>query len=390
MNKHMPITSPTASIEGRVLSKALKPITWIVGRSANYPILSTVRLTLNKDGLHVVGTDLDVEVSTALDVISGEGEFDICVAADVLASIARAAGPSVMTFRKCEKTARDGKGSESVLSVSVDAGAAEYEIDNIFASDAFPALPGERGVLLETFTNGMLANALRRCQRFISSEETRYYLNGVCWVQNDKGREFVATDGHRMVRYSYAANPGDGIQRIIPRKTVALLTRFFAGADVAVHAVGDIRPQIEISTNGYTIRSKLIDGEFPTYTRVIPKVDAESHCIVFSKAGLSHALRLASAIPGSSAQYGRAIHVHPREGLLCLKFNSADTGSAVAHTTFPWPEGVPDFGLNAQYLSDILATCEGEARFVFKDAGHPILILDGDETMTRVQMPMRV
>lgn len=391
MNKHMPI-APVASIEGRVLSKALKPIAWIVGRHSTYPILSMVRLSLNKAGLRIVGTDLGVEISSTLDVIHGDGEFDICVGADVLSSIAQAAGPSVMAFRLNDKISRDHKGREttvSVLSVSVDDGAAEYEIDGILSSEGFPALPGDRGVVLETFTNGMLPGALRRCEAFISKEETRYYLNGVCWVQNDKGREFVATDGHRMVRYRYTSEPGDSISRIIPHKTVALLTRFFGGANITVHAVGDGATKIDIVADGFSIRSKLIDGTFPDYTRVIPTVGPESHSIAFSKAGLSHALRLASAVPGRVG-YGRAVHVHQRDGLLCLQLNSTDTGSAVAHTVFPWPKGAPDFGLNAKYLSDNLATCEGDVRFVLKDAGGPVLILDSDETMTRIQMPMRV
>lgn len=394
MNQHVSsITTPFASIEGRVLAKAIKPVAWIVGRHPTYPILSTVRLTLSDAGLRITGTDLDIEIGVTLDVIDGAGKFDICVAADALASIARAAGPSVMTFRKGEKVinSRDKRPTAvPVLFVSVDNGAVEYEIENIMEPDAFPVLPGTRGTLLEQFSNGMLSDALRRCERYISTEETRYYLNGVYWVQNGKGREFVATDGHRMVRYRYAADPGDGVGRIIPRKTVSLLTRFFSGADIAVHAVDQGQSKIDLLAGGFSIRTKLIEGTYPDYNRVIPEREGAKHSLPFSKAGLSQALRLAAAMPGLRGHFGRAMHIHPRDGLLALKFNNADTGSAIARTVFAWPEGVPDFGLNAKYLSDSLATCDGDARFVFNDAGGPILILDGDESMTRVQMPMRV
>lgn len=394
MNQHSPIVAPSVSIEGRILSKALKPIAWVVQRRSSHPILATVRMTLSDGGLRIASTDLDIDIGVTLDVISGGGAFDVCVSCDVLVGIANAAGPSVMAFRKIEKASgRDDKGSETsqtVLAVSVEDGAVEYEIENVLGPDGFPSLPGERKAELERFTNGMLADALRRCEAFISKEETRYYLNGVYWANLAGGREFVATDGHRMARYRYSAEAGDGVGRIIPHKTVALLTRFFRGSDIIVYDVGNGATKIDFLADGFAIRSKLIEGTFPDYTRVIPTITPEHYSIAFSKAGLSYALQLASAMPSSQRIWGRAIHVHQLDGMLCLKLKSSDMGSAIARTNFPWPDGAPDFGLNAQYLRDNLASCDGDVRFVLKGAGDPVLILDADETMTRIQMPMRV
>lgn len=390
MNKIAAISEPFVAIEGRVLHHALKPLIYIVQRRSTYPVLQTVRLSLGRDGLRLTGTDLNVEISTLLDVNAAGGEFELCIDARTLSSISRAAGVADITMRKIEKVIghRQGKPeTETNFVIELDEGSVRYEIENTLNADSFPEFPGKRGALIENFTNGHLSDSLRRCERYISDEETRYYLNGVYWVRGEQGREFVATDGHRLVRYRYTTESGDGVGRIIPAKTVRLLSRFFAGRDATVYEVGENK--IEVVTDGYTIRSKLIEGTYPDYRRVIPK-DEGAREFRFTKAGLASMLSRLGGMPMRERRYGRALHFHAESGLVAVKHRNPDSGSALVRSVFEWPEGAPDFGLNARYLADNLATCDSDVRLLVKDGSSPILILDGDDSVTRVQMPMRV
>lgn len=394
MNKHVPVVAQFATVEGRALAAALKPLLFVVERRGSYPILSMVKLRLDGVRLQVTGTDLDIEIATELDVSDCSGEWDLCVDARVVAGIARVAGPMLVRLEKVEAIAGKSKDgtptSETQLHVTLDNGAAVYRLGNVLGADAFPTLPGERGELIERFGNGMLPEALGKVERVISKEETRYYLNGVNWMIGPNGRWFAATDGHRLLKLDYSSDSGSG-NRIIPRKTVELLTRFFVGADVSVFALlGD--GKIDIEAAGFRIRSKLIEGTFPDITRVIPKSDDVKCHLARPRAELEHALSRLMMLPHSRFGFaGRAVRFHPEAGSVAVSMkDQGDFGEATALVGGAWPEGMTEFGVNSRYLRDLLLTCSGEVTFGIKDAGAPILVSDGDPAMTRVIMPMRV
>ena len=212
------------TVEGSALAKAMSVMLSVVERRNTYPILGTVRLAIAGAELRVTGTDLDISVTATLDVIDAGGDWSLCVDARLLAGIARASG--VMTMRMSPQDDR--------LKVAVGDGDAAYEIDAMVA-DNYPTMAGETGDLIERFGNGQLAEILSKVAAFISTEETRYYLNGVAWQITGDSRRMAATDGHRLAicKYQSGVFVAPLQERIIPRKTVNVMRRHLAGADVA-------------------------------------------------------------------------------------------------------------------------------------------------------------
>lgn len=385
MNQHVQTAVHFATVEGRVLAAALKPICFVVERRNTYPILAMVKLALDGTTLTITGTDLDIEVSAALDVSDCGGEWETCVSASVLMDIARVAGPMMVRIEPRDRVdIRDGKTFVyPEVVITLDADEAVYTLLPLPA-DTFPTVPGARGDKVESFTNGQLPAAIARVASAISTEETRYYLNGVCW---SVGRWFAATDGHRLFKLNYSADGGT-VQHIIPRKTALLLARFFGGADISVFQVKE-HTWLDFVAGSVSIRSKIIEGTYPDIERVIPKPDAIKHTIELQPAAISAAIKRVTIM--RSKHGGRAVRFFNSGGHVAMEMKNANAGgvSAVLHDSV-WPEGLSDFGLNCQYLSDMVRTCEDVVRIGCTDAGSLILFGDTDDAMTRVQMPMRV
>lgn len=380
------------SIEGRVLSAALRLHCAIIEKRNSYPILANVRMVVDGASLTVTGTDLDIEATTTLDVINSAGAWQTTVPAHLLGDIARVAGSTEMRIEEMVE------GDTDLARLRIIVGDAEYQVATL-SPDSFPEMPGTRGGPIETFTNGRLAAMLDKVSWCISTEEIRYYLNGVCWQIGGLGRRMMATDGHRLAICRYDADAATTkTDRIIPRKTVALLRKFAAGADVTVHSVvkpneaGELvesQGQIEFAIGATTIRSKLIEGTFPDVDRVIPKPEAQQYKFGLNRDAMLGAIGQAMTI--ASKRGGKALAFREDDGVLTVRASNPDTGSA--KVTLPgsaWPDGAPEFGLNGRYFRETLQNCEGDVTLHQIDAGAPFTVTDEDGTMTRVIMPMRV
>lgn len=369
------------TIEGRTLKHAMRLITDTIERRNTIPILGYVRLSLDKDGLKITGTDLDIEATADIDVIDGAGEWQTCLDAGILAGIASVSGVSPVRIEP---------GKDAAI-VTIDGDAATYELQTLPASD-FPDLTGKRAKLLETFTNGMLASTLDKVRWCISTEETRYYLNGVAWQTTKNGRRFAATDGHRLAVCRYSPDGGEPSSHIIPRKTIGLIVKNFAGKDVAIFST-DKDHVIEIAAPGMTIKTKLIDGTFPDVDRVIPREDALKFDFVFKRDEIIPAIEKAAVI-GGRCDSGRAIRFFGENGRVAIERKNPDFGSAKVMTSAAWPDNgdlsAQSFGFNSRYAREIMGACQGEITLRMIDSGSPFTITDADETMTRVIMPMRV
>lgn len=368
------------TIEGRTLRQAMRLIMAVIERRNTIPILSHAKLTLGTDGLKITGTDLDIEATVAIDVIDGAGEWSACLSASILDGIASAAGVA---------TVRIEPNGDKAATLTVDDGIATYELQALPASD-FPDMSIKRGKLIETFTNGMLAETLDKVSWCISTEETRYYLNGVCWQSTSDGLRFVATDGYRLAICRYSTAEGEQFERIIPRKTVGLIAKHFAGKDVAIFAT-DKETVIEIAAPGMTLRTKLIDGTFPNVDRVLPRKDALKHAFIFRREEIITAVDKAQAIDRNGS--GRAVKFFNDNGRVAIERKSPDFGSAKVATSVAWPDGKSEkldaFGFNGRYIREIVNACQGDITLRMIDSGSPFAVTDADETMTRVIMPMR-
>lgn len=381
-------------VEAKALARAMKIANAVTKPRNTIPILSTVKLSYSSAGLTVEATDLDIAVKIAVDEVDGRGEFSTCINARYLAAIVAAAGVAPMRIEP--KTMKIPKGSGPADNgefyerdgAAIEHGYASYEIETLPASD-WPDLEGDRAGRIERFTNGMFTAMLRKVAFCVSTEETRYYLNGVAWQARQDGKRFVATDGHRLALCRYDEEGGDGITRIIPRKTVNFLISHLDRLDIDVHQIvkGNAPADhlIDFIAPGLEVRSKLIDGSYPDIDRVVPKDSA--HAFKLNRGEILDAIKQAQAV---SSERGRAVRFHELEGRLHVESKNPDFGSAKVKTSTAWPEGAPSFGMNGRYMRELIESCQGEVTLGMTDGGSPFLIKDDDKDMTRVCMPMRV
>lgn len=363
------------TVEGSTLARAMRAILATVKRYNTIPILECARLVLRDSTLTIDGTDLDIQITSTIDVIDANGEFTICLDAKTLSRLARAAGP--MPVRIEPDAARP------MARVVLGNDDASYELPTLPAGD-FPDIAGLLDQQLETFAEGQLSANLRKVRRSISTEETRYYLNGVYWHATSEGRFFVSTDGHRLSRCRYDAASGDIAGHIIPRKVVDILVNHLAGREVRIFGAKNVT-KLDFKSDGLAIRVKTIDGTFPEYRRIMPPAPKFSFSIGCTE--MVEAIRRATAV---SFERGRALKFFNHHGRVAVGCKNSDVGAATIHCSAEWPEFSDSFGLNAEYLRQMMEDCGGDLTFSIINSGSPISIADADPTMTRVIMPMRV
>ena len=222
----------------------------------------------------------------------------------------------------------------------------------------------------------------------ISTEETRYYLNGIYLHTVDGKLRAVATDGHRLARVDMPLPSGaDGMPGIIvPRKTVTELLKLLeAGEESVKIAVSDTK--IRFDLGNVTLTSKLIDGTFPDYGRVIPSENNKS-MEVDGKLFASAVDRVSTI----STDRSRAVKLDLDEGKVTLAVNNPDSGSAPEELGIDYKGDALEIGFNARYLLDITQQLDGPtAHFELSDSGSPTVVRDGDDPEALyVLMPMRV
>ena len=381
--------SKFVTVEGRTLYSAMKIITATVEKKCTIPILSNVRLKHDGLRLFVSGTDLDVVFETSIDTISGHEAFDITIRADTLAKISRAAGPAtvridVNEFEE-EYTRYDNRGREKEVktrtvtraTITVDGGAT-FNVETLPASD-FPEMTvGELDKEI-VFTNGRLGEIFGRVAPFISTEETRYYLNGIHLTN----RYAEATDGHRFGRVTYDKEAGKDVDVIIPNKVCRLLMAH-AGPDVRLH-LNKAGNRMQAATKCGWFTFKPIDGTFPDTDRIIPK--EPTHSLDIDVEAFSHALRLCMIV---STERGRACKIYEDEGRAMITMRNPDYGDATAAIGADWPKDFPAVGFNAAYLLGMMPKT-GRVKLRTSDDGGPALLdVEGQDDTIRVIMPMRV
>jgi DNA polymerase-3 subunit beta len=237
-----------------------------------------------------------------------------------------------------------------------------------------------------------LRNLIDRTRFAISTEETRYYLNGIYLhaAESDdvKVLRAVATDGHRLARFEMPLPDGaeslPGV--IVPRKAVNELRKLIDDADVACR-VELSETRIRFAFDSTVLTSKLIDGTFPDYQRVIPagndklmKVDCKSFAAAVDR------------VSTISTEKSRAVKLSMNNGALTLSATSPENGSATEEIEVDYDGEAIEIGFNSRYLLDIATQIEGEgAEFALSDAASPTIIRDiGDKSALYVLMPMRV
>lgn len=369
------------TLERANLLKSLNHVHRVVERRNTIPILSNVLLNAEGGSLEMKATDLDLEINEATPAMV-EQAGSTTVSAHLLYDIVRKLpdGSEVMLSMDPEGT-----------TMTVVAGRSNFKLQCLPQSD-FPQLSA--GTFSHTFRidSSVLKSLIDRTQFAISTEETRYYLNGIYMhtaeANGDLALRAVATDGHRLARCEVPAPNGSedmpGI--IVPRKTVGELQKLIDNPDVAV-TVELSDTKIRFTIGAVVLTSKLIDGTFPDYQRVIPT--GNDKAMEVDRQTFTSAVDRVSTV---SSERGRAVKLALSDGQLMLTVNNPDSGSATEELAVGYEADPLEIGFNARYLLDISSQLSGsDVKFMFSDAGSPTIIEDtADEGALYVLMPMRV
>ncbi|MGJ8543908.1 MAG: DNA polymerase III subunit beta [Sulfitobacter sp.] len=369
------------SIERAALLKAVAQAQSVVERRNTIPILANVLIEADGSDVSFRATDLDIEVVDKAPA-QVEREGATTVAATTLHEIVRKLPDGALITLTADSAA--GR-------LTVEAGRSNFSLATLPRED-FPVMASSEYASNFTAKAAVLRRLFDKSKFAISTEETRYYLNGVYMhvADGDGGQKLrcVATDGHRLARIDadlpMGAEEMPGV--IVPRKTVGELRKLLEDDDVQI-AVSVSETKVRFATPEITLTSKVIDGTFPDYTRVIPQGNTrkmEVDAADFAKA--------VDRVATVSSERSRAVKLQLDEDRLVLSVNAPDSGAAEEELAVAYADERLEIGFNAKYLLEIASQVDREnAVFLFNSSGDPTLMREGDDTSAvYVVMPMRV
>ncbi|MEM1049959.1 MAG: DNA polymerase III subunit beta [Pseudomonadota bacterium] len=370
-----------ATLERQTLLKSLSHVHRVVERRNTIPILSNVLIKAEGSQVDLKATDLDLEIVDSAEAMVERGGATT-VPAHLLYEIVRKLPDGTQVVLDAPA---DG------AQMSLSAGRASFALQMLPESD-FPDITA--GTFSHTFelSGANLKRLIDRTQFAISNEETRYYLNGIYFHTVEQGADMnlraVATDGHRLAQAEMKAPVGaesiPGV--IVPRKAVGEIQRLLEEPDQNVKVeLSDSK--VRLTVGPVILTSKLIDGTFPDYERVIPRGNDKE--LQVDRDVFKEAVDRVSTV---SSERGRAVKLTLSDGHMVLMVNNPDSGSATEELAVEYGAGDLDIGFNSRYLLDITNQLEADtATFLLADPGSPTLIRDpGDEHALYVLMPMRV
>ncbi|MEM8776684.1 MAG: DNA polymerase III subunit beta [Pseudomonadota bacterium] len=369
------------SIERGTLLKAVSKAQSVVERRNTIPILANVLIEAAESAVQFRATDLDIEV---LDKANAQVEK------------AGATTVSAVTLHEIVRKLPDGAlvtltddGMSGRL--TVEAGRSNFSLATLPKED-FPVMASSEYTCNFSAKAPELRRLFDKSKFAISTEETRYYLNGVYMHVSDVdgGRTLrcVATDGHRLARIDAELPEGaaDMPGVIVPRKTVGELRKLLEDDDTMI-AVSVSETKVRFATPEITLTSKVIDGTFPDYTRVIPQGNTRK--LEVDAAEFAQAVDRVATV---SSERSRAVKLALDEDRLVLSVNAPDSGAAEEELAVAYGDERLEIGFNAKYLLEIASQVDREnAVFMFNSSGDPTLMREGNDTSAvYVVMPMRV
>ncbi len=369
------MTAFKATVNRDAFLKCVGRVYRVIARRNTIPILDNVLIRPEAGRLMLRATDLDIQIVSSVEAKAEDGP-GITVPAHTLHDI----------VRKLPDGSEVTIEAKSDASIVVKAGRSRFTLQTLPEAD-FPELAA--GDLAHRFDIAAadFKRLIERTQFAISTEETRYYLNGI-YLHVEEGKlRGVATDGHRLALLDLAAPAGaekiPGV--IIPRKTVSEVQRLLDGAQTVTVELSE--GKIRFTAGEVVLTSKLIDGTFPDYRRVIPQ--SNDKALEVPRADLAEAVDRVSTV---ASEKGRAIKLTLSSGKLDLSVTSPDNGSAAEELEVGYDAEPMEIGFNARYLLDILSQVEGEQAVIRLDSpGSPTIIESKEGNGARfVLMPMRV
>ena len=362
----------TASREA--ILKPLQAVIGVVERRQTMPILSNVLLNVAGSKLSVTATDLEVELVAENEVAMKSGG-EITVPGRKLHDICRALPEGV-----------EVEISLSGERLSVKAGRSRFTLSTLKAGD-FPNVEGAGSGQALKVAQKDLYELLQRTQFSMAQQDVRYYLNGLLLEASGKTLRAVATDGHRLALAEMGL--GQKVEKdeqvIVPRKGVLELNRLLeAEGDLSLLIGGN---HIRVEREGVRLTSKLIDGRFPDYARVIPK--NPPNVVKADRNLLRQALQRTAIL--SNEKY-RGVRLELSENTIVLHANNPEQEEAVETLEVVYGGDALEIGFNVNYLLDALAAVESDdVEVAMTDSNSSCLIVaPGDESAKYVVMPMRL
>ncbi|MFV2092006.1 MAG: DNA polymerase III subunit beta [Hyphomicrobiales bacterium] len=371
-------------IERNVLAGALAHVQGVVERRNTIPILSNVLMIAGNDGLKLTATDLDIEVIEELSAQTeqpGGATAPAHLLNDIVRKLPDGAQLELTTDPEHDR-------------LELKAGRSRFTLPALPEAD-FPTLSADDMTHHFTLAAAQIKRLLERTRFAISSEETRYYLNGIYLHEAHDGGDgapatlrAVATDGHRLAQAELALPDGaaDMPGIIVPRKCVGELHKLLDTYPDDV-AISVSQAKIRFAIGSVVLTSKLIDGTFPDYRRVIPQ--GNDKMMEVDSGPFARAVDRVSTV---ASDKGRAVKMSIDGNRLVLSVDSPDAGSAEEEMVVSFGSEILEIGFNARYLLDVTGQIESEkVQFLFSDAVAPTMVRDpADEAALYVLMPMRV
>ena len=369
--------SSSLEIARDILLKPLQTVSGIVERRQTLAILSNVLIEAGNGVLSLTATDLEIQVTATHTGIDPEVTFAVTVSAKKLVDILRALpDQAVVSLER----------SDSRLLVR--AGRSRFQLQTLPPGD-FPRLPAEQVPIAGIpMPQKALLGLLRLTHYAMAQQDIRYYLNGMLFVVEENELKLVATDGHRLAmatRELPVAAPSRS-EIILPRKAVLELNRMLSD-DESPCQVSLLENQVRFEVPGITLVTKVIDGKFPDYNRVVP-ANYGRHMEV-PRSVLQMALQRAAIL--SNEKY-RGVRWILSSGSLRILCNNTEQEEAEEELEVSYEGEAIDIGFNITYILEALASVEQDGvRCSFGDASTSMLItLPGREDFKYVVMPMRI
>ena len=371
------------SIDKSALLTALQHVHSVVERRNTIPILSNVLIEAKEDGVYLTATDMDIAVIEKIDLEKSEVMQlgTITTSAQMLYDIVRKLPENIKVELLSEKNDRLGiKASSSSFAL------------NCLAAEDFPSISQEEFKYTFILDTNDLIRLIDKTSFAMSLEETRYYLNGIYLhaIKDADGEKLrtVSTDGHRLSRVDMnipkGANDIPGV--IVPRKTIMEIRKLLEDhTDTIELSLSDNK--IRLSFSNVILTSKLLDGTFPDYSRVIPEQNDKT--VTVSNQLFSEAVDRVSTV---STDKTRAIKVNISKGNLVISATNPDKGSASESLDINYDGEEVEIGFNSKYVLDVARQIKGnEVIIKLSDSVSPTLVYDKDDKgVLFVLMPMRV
>lgn len=377
-----PASGPATAMIDRVsFTKAVEIVERVTERRSTTPILSNLRIAAAGTNIAVTATDQDIDI-TVTTPAAIDSHFATTLPAKLLKDLLKKATASDLVAI----TTDDGRDT-------LDFERVDYSLQSLPAED-FPSLtpPSADQSAVFTMSGADFWDGLDCTMGAISTEETRYYLNGIFFHVYEHGDapqlRMVATDGHRLYRRDFAITDGavgmEGV--IIPRKTVTLLHGMLKGKGCPAKVKIEVSPsRMRFTFDNVSVTSKTVDGTFPDYMRVIPTNNDK--LASFDAAGLAESIRAVTLI---SSERSKAVKMTMSHDSARLLVNNPDAGSSRADVRCDYHGDEIEIGFNANYLGEILTIVGEKVSVAMADAGSPTLITGTRHGFTAVLMPMRV